>query len=333
MHRTDRLYRILKMLEQTKHVSRETFLQRLDISLATLKRDLDHLRSQQHAPIVWDAMERAYTLDLGTTNQKSTIPGTWLDRREWIALVAIERIAEQLEPKILRDVLAPIRERSASVIAAADDDNVRVAEAIKRIKVLPMHRRVVPEVVFENAVSALIERRQLSIASINRVSRVRTDRIVSPQHLVSYRDNWYLDTWCHLRQGLRTFALDTIARASVRKEPAIEVPEPEAREHFAASYGIFSGAAENLAVLRFEPSVSGWIEREQWHPQQTMRRLSDGAVELRIPYGNPTELIRDVLRWGPDVEVITPEALRTEVAERVTRMGERYKKVKGWLTR
>lgn len=329
MQRSDRLFRILKMLETQQYVSRETFLQRLEISLATLKRDLDHLRSQQHAPIVWDARERAYTLYRGSMSTRTTVPGTWLDRREWISLIAIERIAEQLEPKILREVLAPLRSRSEQVLAEIAGEGSHVAEAIRRIKVLPMHRRVVREAVFESAVTALIERRQLRITSINRVNRTQTDRIVSPQHLVAYRDNWYLDTWCHLRQGLRTFALDTIARARLRKEPAFDVPDEKMDAHFSESYGIFSGAAENFAVLRFDAAVSGWIECERWHPQQRMRKLSDGSVELTIPYGNPTELIRDVLRWGADVEVIAPESLRIAVTENLERMSVKYKKVFG----
>jgi predicted DNA-binding transcriptional regulator YafY len=38
-----------------------------------------------------------------------------------------------------------------------------------------------------------------------------TEREVSPQRLVHYRDNWYLDAWCHLREDVRSFSIDAIA--------------------------------------------------------------------------------------------------------------------------
>ncbi|MDT8429578.1 MAG: WYL domain-containing protein [Pseudomonadales bacterium] len=37
-----------------------------------------------------------------------------------------------------------------------------------------------------------------------------SERWVSPQRLVYYRDNWYLDAWCHLREGLRMFSIDRL---------------------------------------------------------------------------------------------------------------------------
>lgn len=41
----------------------------------------------------------------------------------------------------------------------------------------------------------------------------RTERVVSPQRLIYYRDNWYLDAWDHLREALRSFSIDRIRGA------------------------------------------------------------------------------------------------------------------------
>ena len=56
---------------------------------------------------------------------------------------------------------------------------------------------------------------------------------------------------------------------------------------------------------------------ETWHPQQKHQWLPDGRYQLDIPYGNPTELIMDILKHGPDVEVVAPESLRAAVIERL----------------
>ena len=77
-------------------------------------------------------------------------------------------------------------------------------------------------------------------------------------------------------------------------------------------------------MLRFNARVTGWIEREQWHPEQTSKALADGSIELTVPYGNATELIRDILRWGADVEVMAPEELREQVKAQVLGMVKIY---------
>jgi proteasome accessory factor C len=38
---------------------------------------------------------------------------------------------------------------------------------------------------------------------------------------------------------------------------------------------------------------------------------------LRLPYADPRELVMDILKYGPDVEVIEPEGLRQMLQERL----------------
>lgn len=87
--------------------------------------------------------------------------------------------------------------------------------------------------------------------------------------------------------------------------------------HYASSYGIFAGKAKHLAVLRFTPERARWVADEHWHPQQQSRMLADGSYELRVPYSDSRELVMDILKHSGEVEVISPEALRDAVTERL----------------
>ncbi|MFN2310417.1 MAG: WYL domain-containing protein, partial [Gammaproteobacteria bacterium] len=51
------------------------------------------------------------------------------------------------------------------------------------------------------------------------------------------------------------------------------------------------------------------------HPQQEGAVLDDGGFELKVPYSRPEELVMDILKYGAEVEVIAPVALRKRVAE------------------
>ena len=54
---------------------------------------------------------------------------------------------------------------------------------------------------------------------------------------------------------------------------------------------------------------------ERWHDQQTGSWQEDGSFILEVPYADDRELLMDILKFGPDVEVLAPAALRRRAAE------------------
>jgi predicted DNA-binding transcriptional regulator YafY len=70
-------------------------------------------------------------------------------------------------------------------------------------------------------------------------------------------------------------------------------------------------------VLRFSPHAARWIAAETWHPAQADESQGDGGLIRRIPYRRSDELAMDILKYGADVEVIEPAALRKEIERRL----------------
>ncbi len=164
---------------------------------------------------------------------------------------------------------------------------------------------------------AVLRRKRIAIRYFGRGSNTETRREISPQRLIHYRDNWYLDAWCHQRNALRSFAVENIKSAQLLEQLATELADGELDAHFVASYGIFAGAPQHTAILRFTPERARWVADEQWHPEQQGRFLEDGCYELQIPYSDPRELVMDILKYGPDVEVVGPKELRQLIHERL----------------
>jgi predicted DNA-binding transcriptional regulator YafY len=159
-----------------------------------------------------------------------------------------------------------------------------------------------------------LQRRRQRIKYFSRARNDETEREISPQRRVHYRENWYLDAWCHLRKGIRSFAVDAIRAAEVLDESAVDLTEDELDQVLAAGYGIFSGRDVQWAVLRFSPQRARWVAAEQWHPQQRSRTDADGSYVLELPYSDSRELLMDILKHGAHVEVLAPHELRDEVA-------------------
>ena len=85
--------------------------------------------------------------------------------------------------------------------------------------------------------------------------------------------------------------------------------------HYESSYGIFSGPAEHTAKLKFTAEMSRWVAEEQWHPDQKGSFDDEGAWTLELPFSSARELVMDILRYGPEVEVQSPDFLRDAVAD------------------
>jgi predicted DNA-binding transcriptional regulator YafY len=172
--------------------------------------------------------------------------------------------------------------------------------------------------------TALLARRRVKFRHTRRQDGDSLEREVSPQRLVHYRDNWYLDAYCHKRQALRTFAVDAIESAVVVDKAAKEVGDESLDRHFASGYGIFAGANTEEAVLLFNPTRARWVSRETWHPKQDGKLQLDGSYLLKFPYAREPELVMDILKYGADVEVLAPPSLRTAVAAQINAAAKLY---------
>jgi predicted DNA-binding transcriptional regulator YafY len=133
--------------------------------------------------------------------------------------------------------------------------------------------------------------------------------------MVYYRDNWYLDCWCHLRKGIRTFSIDAIESVESLVDAAKELPIKKLRETLADGYGIFSGKPTQWAKLRIGATSARWIAQTVWHSGQKSSFDAADNYVLEIPYTDDRELIKDILGLLPDVEILAPDTLRKRIGK------------------
>jgi predicted DNA-binding transcriptional regulator YafY len=324
MDRTERFYKIDQMLQSRGRVKVREFLDELGVSLATFKRDLEYMRSRLNAPIVWDREQEAYRFEAGRAGKgpKYELPGLWFSATEAQALLTLEHLVESVEPGLLGAHVKPLKARLAALLSAGDHalDEVR-----RRIRVIAFGARRHEPRHFELIASAVLGRHRLRLTYWNRTKDELTEREISPQRLVHYRNNWYLDAWDHLRNDLRTFALDAMRGVGMAPGKVKEVPDAELDAALASGYGIFSGKKVQWATLRFTPERARYVAMEEWHPKQRERWGKDGSYVLEVPFSSDTELLMDILRMGPDVEVVAPPKLRNEAARRARALARRYR--------
>lgn len=322
MDRTERFYRIEQMLNEHRAVPVRTFLETLSVNISTFKRDLEYLRDRLYAPIVWDRARRGYRFaDPDPRAPRHELPGLWFNSSEAHALLTMHHLLENLQLGLLESHIEPLKLRIKALLESQHDS---AQEVMARIRLLPMAARRARHDHFEIIAKALLQRQRLTIQHYNRTRDTETEREISPQRLAYYRDNWYLDAWDHGKDALRIFSVDSIRKVTPLDKKARNIPGKTLDAELGSGYGIFAGRKIQTAVLRFTPERARWVAAEQWHPRQTGRLHKDGSYELRIPYADSRELVMDILKYGPDVEVTAPASLRRRVREQLRSAAERY---------
>jgi len=323
MDKFDRIFELHQLLANRRRpVTLKTIQSELNCSESTARRAIRQLRDTLSAPLEYDSHRNGYYYDTSIQGPYE-LPGLWFNAEELHALLASQQLLDNLQPGILTPHIAPLKKRLQNLLAHRYSGHPDIG---RRIRILQMASRPTDMKHFRQIASAVLQRRQLRILYHGRARDQTSERTVSPQRLVYYRSNWYLDAYCHLRNELRSFALDRLQPVETLATPADDIREEVLDAHYGESYGIFAGRPTHTAHLRFTPQAARWVADEQWHPQQRGEVLSDGSYELRIPYSDPRELIMDILKYGPEVEVVGPKSLRHLVVKKLSAALHNYQK-------
>jgi predicted DNA-binding transcriptional regulator YafY len=233
----------------------------------------------------------------------------------------MQHLLENVQPGLLEPHTRPLLERLNAIVGKGDHSSDEVR---RRVRVLHLGARAPKLEHFEVVAQGVLKRRRLRIRHWNRQRNDETERDVSPQRLVHYRDNWYLDAWCHHAGDVRSFAMDAIRAAVLLDERAREIAKQDLDDILKSGYGIFAGKTVIWAKLRFTPERARWVANEAWHEQQRSCFEADGSYVLEVPYADDRELVMDILKFGPDVEVLAPAKLRKRVVEQLNAAARRY---------
>lgn len=259
-----------------------------------------------------------YDLKSGETFE---LPGLWFSAKEIVSLALLEQLSETLQPDVVKELLHPLSGRLEKLL---EKQHITDHDWRTRIKVSSQWQRLCEPEHFINVAHALLKRQRLEIDYWQWQTDTKNTRIISPQRLVYYRDNWYLDAWCHHRKALRTFSIDAICQTKATNDTARDIHTEQLNAHVMPGYGIFAGQVAGTAQLKFSKAISKRTSRENWHPDQQSNWTEQGEYLLSVPYSDTRELIRDILRFGSDVEVLGPESLREDIKKELEQTMKKY---------
>ncbi len=321
MDKFDRIFALHTLLTSARlPVTKAKIEEQLACSLATAEHLIKDMRLYLDAPIEYDRKANGYYYNKNS-KYKYELPGLWFNASELYALLTTYQLLSSVEPGLLDAHIAPIKDKVEELLRT---DKIPKSELANRVRILKMASRRPSPKHFSLVATSLLTRNRLFIEYRGRERGKQTKREISPQRLVYYRDNWYLDAWCHLRNELRSFSIERINSSKLIIEKTTDIDNSRLDTHYTSSYGIFAGKPTHTALLKFNKNVANWIADEQWHPKQKGQFTLDSSYELEIPYRDPRELIMDILKYGPDVEVLKPASLRHQIQQKLQQAVANY---------
>ncbi len=317
MDHFDQVHQIYTMLKEARlPVSKKAMQEKLEVSLGTVKNRLAELRDRYDAPIVYCAKYRGYRF----SDDKYELKGVWFSQNELFALLTVEQQLETLEPGLISEQLKQFKQKALKLM----QQQIPETEINQRLRILSIHNKQLDCENFAATAKATLSRKKLHILHQRHSDQRISERDISPQRLVYYKNNWYVDAWCHLKHQIRTFAIDAILTAKILPDDARHVAETELEHITSPSYGIFTGDCVKHARLLFNAPASHWVSQEKWHSQQQGTWLDKTHYQLTLPYQRDDELIMDILKYGEWVIVEEPEELRQKIIRRIQAMQKNY---------
>jgi predicted DNA-binding transcriptional regulator YafY len=125
---------------------------------------------------------------------------------------------------------------------------------------------------------------------------------------------------------MRTWKLERFEKVTILDERFKPPDDLELDRFVGNSLGVFLGNKPRDFTIRIAPHAARWVVEDPWHPNQKVKELPDGSIELSVKAVHDLEIIPRVLNMGADAEVISPASAREQMAGIVKRMAKIYAK-------
>ena len=315
----ERYYWFHEQIKCNKHPNSKLLAEEFEISQKTAQRDIEFMRDRIGAPLEYSHADRGYYY----TDKGYELPPIWLNESELVAFILAKRLATAIPDRNLKDSLNKFINKLSSRLS--DKVGFNLDDIQDKISLKNIEYYSVDESLFRKVVNALFTKRSLAIQYYSPHKDERTNRKIIPLHLLDYMGNWHLISFCSLKKGLRNFALSRIEECNYIDEK-ISLPNdlPPIKTYIRKTFGIFHGGQNQEVSLKFSPKTSRAVKEQIWHKQQKIKELKDGSIILNVPVAYFTEIKREILKYGAEVEVLKPLRLKKEIVEEIKKMKKIY---------
>ncbi len=307
-------------VKEKRYPNTRTLGEKFEITRKTAQRDIDFIKYRLGAPLSYVPEHRGFKYEDDTYD----LPGFWIGEEELTSLLVSYRLASAIPDSVLKKSLRSFLDQVLSKLS--HPASVSIVNLSNRVSVKNIGYSKTNEKVFHGILDALLRSKPVTIDYYSPHNNEFTRRDILPLHLLHYMGTWHIIAHCALKNELRDFVLSRIKSI----EPAsnivtTRVTDAVVKEYMRRNFGIMNSDHASEVCLRFSPEISPWVAEQIWHPKQRSRWENKGTLCLTFPVADFREVKREILKYGAQVEVVSPKGLREEVKKEIGKMKKIYR--------
>ncbi|MEM3112466.1 MAG: WYL domain-containing protein [Candidatus Anstonellales archaeon] len=316
----ERYYWFHGQIKANKYPNARHLAEKFEISHKQAQRDIEFIRDRIGAPLHYNPFKKGYEYE----ERRYELPPVWYNEDELLALCMALRLATVIPDRSFKLALNNLLKKVTAFRSLGGFsilEKLREKVSIKNIEYLRIN-----EALFHRVVDALFQEKALKISYYSPFTKETSQRLIQPLHLLCYMGSWHLIAFCTLKGEIRDFALSRIKSLEVTGEK-IPIPRhlPSVLDYIRRNFGVIVGEESIEVCLKFSSDIADWIEEQVWHKNQILTRNTDGTITLKFPVADFLEVRREILKYGSNVEVLTPLSLRNEIKSEILKMSRIYK--------
>ncbi|AGZ40816.1 helix-turn-helix transcriptional regulator [Actinoplanes friuliensis] len=313
-----RLLALLSLLQARRDWPGTLLADRLDISLRTVRRDVDRLRELGYPIAAIKGPDGGYRLSAGTE-----LPPLLFDDEQAVALT----IALQVAATTSGDTLAEAAVRALNTIRQVMPSRLRHRVEALRITAVerPTTRPAAPvdgDVLL--AISAAVHARETLRFDYGPESTDTPPRRVEPHHVITWDGRWYLIAFDLDRNDWRTFRVDRIALRTPNG-PRFTPREIPGGDVAAYAIGKFRGSddaggwpCQGTVILDLPAATVALYTRDG-----IVEEAGPGRCRLTLGSWSWPSLAATIARYDADIDVVGP----TELTDAFAHLARRFTRI------
>lgn len=311
-----RMWQIDQRLREKSYPTAEELAEQLEVNAKTVRRDLEVMQRDFHAPIRFSPEKNGWEY----TCETYRLPAVMITEGE---LVAMFLAGQALQQAAGTPYEADLR-RAIQKLKDFLPDEVSIHwQTLDQAQSFRTTVTVLHDVeIFRKVADAVIHHRRLSMRYWTASRDVESERLVDPYHLTCVDGTWYMVGRCHQRKETLTFAASRIRSVVETGDEFLPPATFQIGDHFQGAFKVLAsnGAQPQSVRLKFAPSAAKFVREKIWHESQQCEIHADQSVTLSMTLRSLIEVKRWILSWGAECVVLDPQELKAQILDEVRKM-------------
>ncbi len=206
---------------------------------------------------------------------------------------------------------------SGSALKSAREKIIKAGGGIDDGRAIIVHDAARNDAIESVIARGIDERRLVEIDYLSEGDDMPRRRRIEPYMIIGRAGERSVVSYCRLKEAERTFRFRMIRSASLLDE-RFRPRKIDLDRYRVARFS--SSEAPHVARLRFSPAVARFVNEKL--PGAVL--LRDGSLVDDIPYFNQSWLVREILKYGGEAVLLSPEEPRRLVAETAKELARKY---------